>query len=179
MSHDRPVGRALWLAMCLVALFGFGAAPCLRAAEVASPDSLAPDSVLTLAWLERTALARNPSLAAMREAEREARARAEQAGALEDPMFDGMLAPRSLRSRSVEPAWRVGITQQFPIFGQRGLRRRAAHAAGEIAASEFETARLDLLREVREAYFDDYRVSRGHETNRDWLMSSISSRLVS
>src|SRR5713101_1016306 len=86
------------LAQSLIVLLGLASAGFARAADAASPDSLPSDSTLSLAWVEGTALARNPSLSAMREAWREAGARAEQAGALEDPMLDGMLAPQSLGS---------------------------------------------------------------------------------
>ena len=129
MSHHLLGRSRSLLVRDLVLLLGITTAAYVHAAEVASRDSLSSDSTLSLAWVERTALAHNPSLSAMRQAWREAGARAEQAGALEDPMLDGMLAPRSLSSRSVDPAYRVGITQQFPLFGQRGLRRRAARAA--------------------------------------------------
>ncbi len=178
MFHCRFGPNRTWLARGLVVLLGLTSTVYARAAEVAGPDSLPSDSALSLAWVERTALARNPSLAAMREAWREAGARAEQAGALEDPMLDGMLAPRSLGSRSVDPAYRVEITQQIPIFGQRALRRRTARAEGEVAAYDFETARLDLLRDVREAYFDYYRVCRGQETNRELVELMSESRRV-
>ncbi len=166
------------LAQSLIVLLGLTSTAFARAANVASPDSLPSDSTLNLAWVERTALARNPSLSAMREAWREVEARADQAGALEDPMLDGMLAPRSLGSGSVDPAYRVGLTQQFPIFGQRGLRRRAARSEAKVAAYDFETARLDLLRDVREAYFDYYRVCRSQETNRELLQLMVESRRV-
>src|SRR5439155_20750745 len=166
------------LAQSWIVLVGVTSAAFARAADVSSPDWFPPDSTLSLAWVERTALARNPSLSAMREAWREAGARAEQAGALEDPMLDGMLAPRSLGSGSVDPAYRVGLTQPFPIFGQRGLRRRAARGEAEAAAFDFETARLDLLRDVREAYFDYYRVCRGQETNRELVKLMGESRRV-
>ncbi|TMQ61438.1 MAG: TolC family protein [Candidatus Eisenbacteria bacterium] len=166
------------LAQSLVLLLGLTSAAFARAADVASPDSLPSDSTLSLAWVEQTALARNPSLSAMREAWREAGARADQAGALEDPMLEGMLAPRSLGSGSVDPAYRVGLTQQFPIFGQRGLRRRAASSEAKVAAYDFETVRLDLLRDVREAYFDYYRVCRSQETNRELVQLMRESRRV-
>src|SRR5439155_18800833 len=143
MVHRCFVRSRSRLVRSLVVLLGLTSAAFARAAEVASPDSLPSDSTLSLAWVERIAVARNPSLSAMREAWREAGARADQAGALEDPMLDGMLAPGSLGSSSVDPAYRVGITQQFPLFGQRGLRRRAARAEGEVAVYDFETARLD------------------------------------
>src|SRR2546425_462203 len=166
------------LALSLAVLLGHTSAAFAGPVDPATQDSLPADSTLSLAWVERMALARNPSLAAMREAWREVRARADQAGALEDPMLDGMLAPRSLGSRSVDPAYRLGITQQFPIFGQRGLRRRAARAEVETAAYDYETARLDLLRDVREAYFDYYRVCRGEETNRELVKLMGESRRV-
>src|SRR5881628_2079534 len=103
----------------------------------------------------------------MREAWRAARARADRAGALEDPMLDATVAPRSLASGTLDPAYRVGISQSYPLFGQRGLRRRAAAAEGDVAASDLVTARLDLLRDVRNAYCDYYRLRRGQETNRE------------
>src|SRR5436309_1836137 len=166
------------LAQSLVLLLGLTSAAFARAADVASPDSLPSDSTLSLAWVEQTALARNPSLSAMGEAWREAGARAGQAGARDDRMLDGMLAPRSLCSASVDPAYRVGLTQQFPIFGQRGLRRRAASSEAKVAAYDFETVRLDLLRDVREAYFDYYRVCRSQETNRELVQLMRESRRV-
>lgn len=178
MLHRCLGRRRTWLAWALVPLLSIMLAACVRAAEVASSDSLPSDSTLSLAWVERTALARNPSLAAMRDAWREAAAHGEQAGALEDPMLDGMLAPRSLGTSAVEPAYRIGITQEFPIFGQRGLRRRAAQDEAEVAALDFETARLDLLRDVRQAYFDFYRVCRGQETNRELVGLMSESRRV-
>ncbi len=179
LGHSGARLAATALAPLVAALlFGPAFAAGAHAAEVAGPDSLPSDSTLSLAWVERTAISRNPSLSAMREAWREADARAEQAGALEDPMLEGMVAPQSLGSGSVDPAYRIGLTQQFPIFGQRGLRRRAAGGEAEVAAYDFEAARLDLLRDVREGYFDYYRVSRGQEANRELMDLMGESRTI-
>lgn len=178
MFPNRSSQTRARLALSLLVPLVFASAASARAAGFASPDSLPRDSTLSLAWVERTALARNPSLSAMRDAWREARARADQVGALEDPMLEGMLAPRSLGRSSVDPAYRIGLTQQFPLFGQRGLRRRAGRAESEIAASDFETARLDLLRDARAAYFDYYRACRGQETNRELVALMGDSRKV-
>ncbi|MEO6463618.1 MAG: TolC family protein [Candidatus Eisenbacteria bacterium] len=125
------------------------------------------DTVLTLAWLEKHVLERNPTLAAMRAAREESQAQARQAGAIEDPMLDLMVAPRSLASGAVDPAYRVGVSQRVPLFGQRGLRRQAAAAEAEAIGYDLETARLDLLREARVAFYDDYRTARSQETNRE------------
>ena len=170
--HTHAVAAASLAGMLLGAL--------ARAAGAdAPPTPQAPDdSALTLSWVEHAVLERNPTLQAARAAWQESQARAEQAGALEDPMLDGMLAPQSLGSSTVDPAYRIGITQQFPLFGQRGLRRRAARAEGEVAAHDLETARLDLLRDAREAYFDYYRVCRGQETNRELVELMSESRRV-
>ncbi len=138
------------------------------AAESATPMS--GDTVLTLDRLEKEVLASNPTLAAMRAAREESQARAQEAGAIEDPMLDLMVAPRSLSSDSVDPAYRVGVSQRIPLFGQRGLRRRAASAEAEAIAQDFETTRLDLLREARTAFYDYYRAERSQETNRELIV---------
>src|SRR5438552_3204329 len=119
-KRARRAVLGLWMALLAV--------PTARAGAPAAPDSLPTDSTLSLDWVERTVLVRNPSLSAMRAAWRAARARADQAGALEDPMLDAMVAPRSVGNGSMDAAYRVGITQRYPLFGQRGLRRLAAAA---------------------------------------------------
>ena len=166
MLHDsrlkqRARRAVLGLGMALLAV------STARAGAPAAPDSLPTDSTLSLGWVERTALVRNPSLSAMREAWRAARARADQAGALEDPVLDAMVAPRSVGNGTMDAAYRVGITQRFPLFGQRGLRHVAAAAEGDVAAGDLAAARLDLLRDVRDAYYEYYRVGRAEETNRE------------
>src|SRR5438132_10071995 len=73
---------------------------------------------LDLEYVLRQVLERNPTLGAARAAWSEAKARARLAGAWEDPMLDLMAAPRTFGSSSVEAAYRIGIQQSFPIFGQ-------------------------------------------------------------
>lgn len=131
----------------------------LPAEELTLPDTL------TLPELEQLVIERNPSLARSRAEAEEASARASQAGALEDPMLDIMVAPGSFGSESVDPAYRVGLMQPLPLFGQRGLRRRQAEAEAEAARAGVVTTRLDLLLQTREAYFAYYRAVRGLETN--------------
>ena len=132
----------------------------------ASPTPAAPrDSALTLAWVERMVLERNPTLQAARAAWHESQARAEQVGALEDPMLDVMVGPASFGSSAVDPAWRVGVSQKFPLFGQRGLARRAAGAGARAFGYDLEATRLDLLRAARDGYYEYFRVARSQETN--------------
>ncbi len=144
----------------------------------------AESTTLDLEDVLRRVLARNPTLAAARAAWAESRARARQAGALDDPMLEVMAAPRSFGSSSVESAYRVGVTQAFPLFGQRGLRRRVADAETRSAAWDLRTAQLDLVRDARMAYLDYWRIgccpscgaSRWPGTRRGWWGSRIRSR---
>src|SRR5205085_8471434 len=116
-----------------------------RAQSPASPTVAAfavSDSVLRLDPFVRSVLQRNPSYAAMRAAAREADAATDREGALADPMVELGLAPRSLGASDVDPGWRASISEPLPLFGQRGLRRRAAAAAAGVARGDAETARL-------------------------------------
>lgn len=176
--------RWTWLLAAGLALVARAAAadtPMSAAAAASAPsaaDSLPADSTLTLAWIERTAVARNPSLAAAHAAVQAANARAARAGALPDPTLEAMAAPRSFGSATVDPGYRIQVMQPFPLFGQRGLERRAARAEADAAAGDAATARLDLLRTAREAYFDDYRVARARATNRELIGLLGESRRI-
>ena len=137
-------------------------------ARTAGADALpaAPgDSALTLAWVERAVLERNPTLQAARAAWRESQARAEQVGALEDPMLDFMAAPSSFGTRAVEPGWRAGVSEKLPLFGQRGLARRAARDGTRASGYDLDAMRLDLLRAARDGYYEYFRVAHSQETN--------------
>ena len=120
------------------------------------PVFAATDTVLELAALERLVLERNPSYAVATAAVREAEARADRAGALDDPTLEFGVAPRSLGASNVEAGWRASISQSLPLFGQRGLRRRAESAGAAAVRERREIARLDLIRAARAAFFDDY-----------------------
>ena len=160
---NRLRATSLALVTCAaLPLLTLAIAPALAAepARPAAPSLAAPDSVLTLPWLERTVLERNPSLAAMRSALAAAEARAPRAGALAPPRRDVKAAPARVGAASVEAAWRVGVTQPLPLFGTRGAARAAGRADADAAGADLESLRLDLLRETRMVYVDDYHVAR-------------------
>jgi outer membrane protein TolC len=128
-------------------------------------DSLLALPSLDLTRLETAVLARNPSLEATRSAWRASEARADQAGALPDPMVEATTAPQSWSSDRVDPAYMLMLRQPFPLFGQRGLRGRAARERARAAGEDFRTERLDLLRETRDVFAESYKNARAREVN--------------
>ncbi len=151
-------------AICPALLTVLLSAPFERAGPA---QSSAPDSVLDLDWVERTVLERNPTLAAAHETWHAARERAASAGSLEDPELEFMVAPRTLGNDAVDPAYRVGLTQRLPIFGERGLQRRAATFEGRASAYDMQAVRLDLLRDARGAFYDYFRIARNQQTTHE------------
>ncbi|HEY6221876.1 MAG TPA: TolC family protein, partial [Candidatus Eisenbacteria bacterium] len=144
-------------------------AACLLASAPAGADildSLRAVPTLDLPLLERAVIARNPSLAAGKAAWREMEARADAAGALDDPMLDLMAAPQSFGRSSVDEAYSIGLSQRLPIFGQRGLMGRAARSTARAAQEDYRTTGQDLIHEARRLYFEYYAAARGAEVNR-------------
>ena len=142
----------------------------LASRAAAEPAGVALDSLLArpsldLPLLETAVQERNPSLEAMRSAWRASEARADQAGALDDPMVEATTAPQSWSSDMVDPGYMVMLRQRFPLFGQRGLRGRAAREMAHAAGEDYRTERLNLLRETRDTYAESYKNARAREVN--------------
>jgi outer membrane protein, heavy metal efflux system len=151
---------AVWLAAAAMADEGPPAPP----APIVRPGPAESDSAwLDLSHVLRLTLARNPSIAVARATWQEARARAREAAALEPPMLDVAVGPSSFGAASADPAWRVGVSQPLPLFGQRGLRARAARSELRAAGLDLRGAQLDLLHDARTAYFEYWRIARAIE----------------
>jgi outer membrane protein TolC len=139
------LGAGLWLSAATV--------------QAAAPRAAAPpdNRPLTLETALAEALAANPALA---EARARAAAAAEippQAGSLPDPRLTiGYLnVPADTYRLDQEPMTQqsVGLAQEFPTFGKRGLRRAAAEHEAAAAAHMAEETRLRIAREVAVAWW--------------------------
>lgn len=128
-------------------------------------DQLVSADTLDLPLLEKAVLQTNASLGAMRAAWQGAEAAADHAGGLEDPMLEVLTAPQSWSGGGVDPAYMASLSQHLPIFGQRGLRTRAARAGARSLSEDYLSARLDVLREARRAYYEYFLTARDHEVN--------------
>ena len=144
-SGPSRLRAALFLVLALAAP---DAARSLPIASGAADSSL---ERIPLATIERWVLARNPGLRAAERDWASTRERGSQAGALDDPMADLMLAPASISDRDVDPAWRVGLSQQVPL-GKRSARRAEAESETEAERGAFHSTAEGLLHETRLAF---------------------------
>jgi len=110
-------------------------------------------------------LHRNPTLAAARHALDVAIARYPQATALGDPRLSYAVAPGSIGSDAVDFAQRIELSQRFPWPGKLGLRGEVALSEAEARAEDLRTARDQLVREAKSAFFHLYYVYRAIEIN--------------
>jgi len=120
------------------------------------PSAVAED-VLTLEAALAQALSTNPALAS---AEARAQAMSEmpaQAGALPDPRLSlgALNLPTDTYKLDQEPMTQIqiGISQEFPSYGKRGLKRDSATHEAQAAGHEAAEARLRLARDVTSAWW--------------------------
>jgi cobalt-zinc-cadmium efflux system outer membrane protein len=149
----RSLGAGLPVAQVLPGAAGAGQRP-----EPENPrDSLTLPDVLAMALLQ------NPSLAAFGWELRAREARVLQAGRLPNPVL-GVLAEDFSASRrvgsgpgdpsAVQPQSTVQLSQVIELGGKRTGRRNLAATARDLAAWDFETARVDILTEVTRAFVE-------------------------
>jgi len=121
---------------------------------------------LSLAALRSLAVARNPSLAAMRAAWQAAVERYPQVVALDDPQIGYSLAPATVASGSTSFGQKIEVSQHFPWPGKLRLRGEAALGRVEVAGDDFEDARQHLLQSVAHTFYAYQFVHRALAINR-------------
>jgi cobalt-zinc-cadmium efflux system outer membrane protein len=128
----------------------------VRAATLSAQQPTGADSVVAIA------LRNNPSFAAASQRAAAAHARVSAAGALPDPMLmagidnvplgseAGMAAdlpdPMTMRT--------IALTQTVPYPGKLAMRTRVARSESAVADARAETARNQLTRDVKRAYYE-------------------------
>lgn len=151
--------RALvWLALLAVASARLGAAASDEPHSQPSRRSL--DSLTSATFLERSSLveavlARNPSLAAARQARAAALEEVPQAASLDDPTASYSLAPLSIGSSTARFGEMLRVGQRLPFPGTLRLRADAAGASASAAGVRVEEVRQRLAA-TASVLFDDY-----------------------
>jgi outer membrane protein TolC len=124
-----------------------------------SAKTEAPGSA-SLADLVQQALARNPEIKAMERSVDVTRARIPQATALPEPMLsygytgNWPLPPFDIQKGDPSSARVLSFTQELPYPGKLSLKAKMASMSAEAEMWSLQQARLNIVAEVKEAYFD-------------------------
>lgn len=147
-----------------VLLVGLFAAVSLVPAMPSWAQDAPPPAPLSLPDLVREALERNPEVQTAARMVEAKRARVPQAGALPDPMLmygvmnEGRPVPfQTLGTAGFSEVY-VGISQDVPYPGKRGLRAAAAREEAAAEEAVYEGVRRRVTADVSEAYYDLYAV---------------------
>lgn len=124
--------------------------------------------VENLPALVDAALSNNPELKSSQARWQMFTSKAKQAGALDDPMFMFKLQNMMARepfvfNKDPQSAKVIGISQQLPFWGKRGLKQEVAQYEAESYKWVIEERRLELTRMVKETYFQIYAVDKSLE----------------
>jgi outer membrane protein TolC len=87
-----------------------------------------------------------------------------------------MVAPNSFGSRTVEPGYRVEVSQKILWPGKRNLRGEMARADAGAAAEDVSDMRLQLVEMARNAFVEYYLVHRVQEVNDEAIRLINESR---
>jgi outer membrane protein TolC len=138
---------------------------CLALSLLASPAAASPPAPeAALPDLVREGLERNPEVQMARRMVEARGARVPQAGALPDPMLmygvmnEGRPVPFQTLGTAEFSEVYVGISQDIPYPGKRGLREKVAREEASAAEWAYEAARRRVASEVAQAYYDLYAV---------------------
>ena len=134
----------------------------------AAPAHHEIDSSLSLEEAVSTAIQGNPGLAEMQARAEAIAATPSQAGSLADPTisFTALNFPVDTFSRDQEPMTQLvfGIEQSLPFPGKLALKERAAEFDADAAASNVDEARLRLIRNVKQTWWNIFYLDRALET---------------
>ena len=128
--------------------------------------------------LIQQALARNPEIKMMERSVDMTRARIPQATALPDPMLsygytgNWPLPPFDIQKGDPSSARVLSFTQELPFPGKLSLKTKMASMSAEAEMWSYQQTRLNIVAEVKEAYFDLAYLTRAIDTvnkNKDLL----------
>jgi cobalt-zinc-cadmium efflux system outer membrane protein len=146
--------RTIGLATALVAL----AVTCY-----AAEDANRPSDVLTLDEAISLTLTESPTMSVYPYAVRAADARTLQAGLRPNPELEieiGEFAGTGDREGFTAAESSIVVGQPIELGGKRVRRKQVASVAGELVAWDYESAKLDVIRDVKQAFTA---VQAGHE----------------
>lgn len=153
--EPRPLGRDLPIFV----------PPPIGGSPETPPAEMLPGGALTLRDALAQALLHNPGLAAFAWEVRAREARILQAGRPPNPsagvLAEDFAASASPRSSAVQPQLSLQLSQLVELGGKRAARQSLAARDRDVAAWDFEGARIDTLTLVARAFVDILAAQRG------------------
>ena len=144
-----------------------------------APSAPNPTGPVTLGEALALALLHNPALSAFAWETRALEARMMQAGRPPNPTLDILIEDLAAtrvsgtdRDQPLQPQTTLQLSQLIELGGKRAARVRLAQANVDLAAWDYETARIDVLTQVSRAFID---VLAAQET---FAVSEETTRLV-
>ncbi|TFH65578.1 MAG: TolC family protein, partial [Candidatus Zixiibacteriota bacterium] len=139
---------------------------------LSAQQPLTPSESLRVEQVVYDVVRHNDRVTAMRYMEKAANAKAKSAGAWDDPMlmvgvanlptsFDFKMDPMTMKM--------LGLSQNIPYAGQKGLQEKAARAEAAMATQDRQEMELELATAAKLAFYDLYVSRRGV----DLLMKQI------
>jgi outer membrane protein, heavy metal efflux system len=126
--------------------------------------------LVSLNTLINEALENNPEIKAMARKFDMMRARIPQAKALPDPMLNIGYAgnivpvpPFDIQKDDPASGRMIGVSQEIPFPGKRSLRGQIAESEAQAERLSFEQTKINVVAEVKEAYFDYYYITKAIE----------------
>jgi outer membrane protein TolC len=137
--------------------------------SLASQEKGEPNVPVSLQDYLREAALNNAGLKAAFEQWKAAVEQVPQAGTLPDPRFNYGYFIEEVETRIGPQRQRYGIMQVFPWFGKIEARKDAAAANAKAARKQYETKKLKLFFEVKEAFYEYTYLARAIEIARENL----------
>lgn len=131
---------------------------------------LAVTAPVLLNDLVTEALEQNPEIKAMQRGFDMMRARVPQAKALPEPMLsygyagNAPLPPFDIQKGDPTSARTLSVTQELPFPGKLAIKGKMANVAAEAEWWNYEQVRLNIVAEVKDAYYDLYYIQKAIET---------------
>ncbi|MFO7908133.1 MAG: TolC family protein [Planctomycetota bacterium] len=144
--------------------------------SVGSPDSAAeavPPPAADLAGPHAVdvyiahALSQNPDIEAARKRVDAAAYKVPQAASLRDPTFGVTAFPESVQTAAGQQDVSLTTNQHVPWFGKLGTKADAAESGVNVARAQLAAVELEVIEQVKQAYYELYFVERAIEITKD------------
>ena len=115
---------------------------------------------ITLGEVVALALEKNPGIIAAKERWESSLNKPTLVSSLPDPVLKGTYFLKEIETRNGPMEKGFSLSQKFPWIGKLSTRKKVAESEADIVKADYESTRLRVIYQVKEAFFDLYWVHR-------------------